>query len=679
MFTSDRGELMKCTCVRCGKEFEAIHKTSICEDCKIQKCIVCGSEFELKWPYTAETCSSKCRGEYRKISGKGKLAAQKASNTLKARSGVSNPGAISLKPKKCAYCGKMFTPTSNRQKYCKDKHYGSCPVCGKLVEIKDMSIGPQACSEECRQKRIQKTCEDRYGSKCAVNSDYAKSKSKETCLKKYGVDHYSKTSEYKQRFQTTMLDRYGNSIPLRVESIKDKQLLTNQQRYGGNSPMCSDSIKDKSRNTIMENYGGFGMASPEIRSSIESTNLQRYGVKHPAQNEQIKSKMQETCRKLYGSSNWLSCEDRLINSIKDSSKFSEYLKFSNDPESYILAHYDHIPTCIELCRDTGVTDTTVYSILLKNGCRHLATFHRSSMEVEIYEFLLKFLDPAEIVCNCRSEITPLELDFYIPKYKFAIECDPTVTHNSSFPDPWGTSKPPSYHKNKTDLCEKNNIFLFHVFGYEWSSKKDIIKSMIQNVLSRNSIKIYARKCKVDIVCDSDCRRFLNQNHRQGYAASKINLGLYYDEKLVSLMTFGPARSTLGRLASDNDVWELIRFCNIKDTTVVGGASKLFKYFTQNFHFSKIVSFSDRAHTRGRLYEFLGFYKIYRYSYPSYVWVSVLDDSYYSRVTCQKRNLIKLFNDDTIDVENKTERQIMEEHGYARVYDSGVIRWEYIAK
>ena len=40
----------------------------------------------------------------------------------------------------------------------------------------------------------------------------------------------------------------------------------------------------------------------------------------------------------------------------------------------------------------------------------------------------------------------------------------------------------------------------------------------------------------------------------------------------------------------------------------------------------------------------------------------------------RKNLRNLFNDD-IDL-TQTERQIMESHGYVRVYDSGVIRWEY---
>ena len=73
--------MVHCKCVVCGKEFDANHKTMICKDCKTAKCIVCGREFELKHPYTAKTCSAKCRGIYRKQSGIGKEAAKKSVQT----------------------------------------------------------------------------------------------------------------------------------------------------------------------------------------------------------------------------------------------------------------------------------------------------------------------------------------------------------------------------------------------------------------------------------------------------------------------------------------------------------------------------------------------------------------------------------------------------------------------
>lgn len=671
---------MKYKCVRCGKEFDATHKTAVCEGCKIQKCIVCGQQFQLNWPYTAVTCSSKCRGIYRKESGLGKEVAKKASQTLKIRHGVSNPSKLALKPRKCAYCGKEFIPNSNRQKYCKDNHYGPCPVCGKLVLIKDMNIGPVACSEECRQEEINRTCLERYGCTNAVNSDYCKEVAKQTCIHKYGVDHYSKTSEYREKFKQTSMKRFGVESPMKNEYVKNKAKTTNVERYGGNSPMCSDEIKKKAAETAEKNFGGFGIASPELSARIQNTNIQKYGVPYPAQSEIVKQKIENTCLERYGSKSWFSTQARLERVVNDKSKIDEYMMFSSDPESYIRSHYDYTPTCVQLCKDIGVTDTTIYSILIKHNCRELATFRESSMEVHINEFLNLIAPGIKIQRCCRSVITPLELDFYLPDYKFAIECNPTVTHNSSFKDPWGMKpKYMSYHKKKSDMCEEAGVFLFHIFGYEWKSKQKVLESMIKNVLGRTDTKIYARKCTVKEVSDTESREFLSHNHRQGYASSTIRLGLYYEDELVSLMTFGTSRSTLGSSTNSKSdtTYELIRFCNKLNTSVVGGASKLFKYALKALPENcTIVSFSDRAHTTGSLYEILGFHKVNQ-SDPSYVWVNTYDDSYLSRVACQKKNLRKLFNDESIDIENQTERQIMESHGYARVYDSGVIRWEYI--
>ena len=74
-----------------------------------------------------------------------------------------------------------------------------------------------------------------------------------------------------------------------------------------------------------------------------------------------------------------------------------------------------------------------------------------------------------------------------------------------------------------------------------------------------------------------------------------------------------------------------------------------------------------------LYETLGFTSSGT-TRPSYVWVNLKDDTYYNRVTCQKRYLSKLFNDDTLDTKSKTEKMIMLEHGYVQVYDSGKTKW-----
>lgn len=225
---------MMYTCVRCGKQFKAKHKTAVCQDCHTAICVVCRKEFKLNSPYNQKTCSPKCRGIYRKESGIAKRNAEKARETMLERYGVDNARKLGTfrAVRKCRYCGKEFTATEFNQMYCSDVHYGPCPVCGKPVAIKDMMIGPQACSEACRQARIAQTNLEKYGTKCVFEAEAIKQKSKDTCKQKYGADHYSQTTEYREKFTHTMMERYGTSIALRNPQILDKLRKTCQTKYG---------------------------------------------------------------------------------------------------------------------------------------------------------------------------------------------------------------------------------------------------------------------------------------------------------------------------------------------------------------------------------------------------------------------------------------------------------------
>jgi len=229
------------------------------------------------------------------------------------------------------------------------------------------------------------------------------------------------------------------------------------------------------------------------------------------------------------------------------------------------------------------------------------------------------------------------------------------------------------------LARDNGVFLFHIFGYEWVNKRNIIESMITNLLHKNNCRIGARNTYVCELSNSECNSFLLENHRQGSLVSRIRLGLRLKttDELVSVMTFGRLRGTMGKSsdATNKDVWELSRFCNKLYTTVSGAASKLFNYFIEHYDYDEIISFSDVAHTRGSLYKTLGFTYDHITS-PGYVWVNSDDSIYYHRVSCQKRNLRKLLNDASIDIVNNTEADIMSSHGFGKVYDSGVCKWVY---
>ena len=351
-------------------------------------------------------------------------------------------------------------------------------------------------------------------------------------------------------------------------------------------------------------------------------------------------------------------------------------EFSTNPAKWIHDNYgDKHPTYFQICSRLNRPHSTVQQCIDRNNCSHLITKYVSTVEQEVTTFIRESLPDVVIQHNDRSVIKPKELDIYMPQLKLAIECDPTYTHNSSIGAHGEPPVPSGYHKMKTDKCEQAGIFLFHIFGYEWAHKTPIIQSMICNLLGQNANRLYARKCEIKEVDAIISYTFLEDNHRQGGVHSKVRLGLYHEDELVSLMTFGKMRNTIGT-GRDNleDCWELVRFCNKLNTSVVGGASKLFSYFVEKYQPSRIRSFSDRAHTRGNLYDRLGFKEVTR-SGPNYVWVDVETDKACHRANAQKQNIKKFLHDDSIDL-SKTEREIMVEHGFVQVFDSGTITWEW---
>lgn len=219
---------------------------------------------------------------------------------------------------------------------------------------------------------------------------------------------------------------------------------------------------------------------------------------------------------------------------------------------------------------------------------HLYGFNKSSQETD----LTTFIDTLNInyIKNTQNIIQG-ELDLYFPEHNIAIEYNGCWWHSDKF-------KSHDYHINKYIQCKNKNIQLISIWEDNWVYKTDIIKSIIKSKLGIYDNRIYARKCILKEVSVMDTKQFLNTNHLQGYSIDKIRLGLYYNNELVSIMTFGKARFK-------SDDMEIIRFCNKLGYQIIGGASKLFKYFTKNYTFNNIVSYAEADISNGKLYEKLG--------------------------------------------------------------------------
>lgn len=279
---------------------------------------------------------------------------------------------------------------------------------------------------------------------------------------------------------------------------------------------------------------------------------------------------------------------------------------------------------------------------------------RSKEEEEVCEFLRG--RGLEIVCNDKTILGKgKDLDIYIPSKKIGIEYNGVRWHSENF----GT-KSRTYHQKKLELANENGVQLIQVQSNEWSLKKDIIKSILLSKLGMYDRKIFARKCVVKEINSASKNKFLEENHIQGADKSKYKLGLYLGEELVSVMTFGKRKITKGDIKL-----ELIRFCSLKYTQVVGGASKLLKHFLRNNEVKELITYADRRFSDGKFYEKLGF-DLSHISQPNYYYFKH-EYKMYHRSYFMKHKMINIL--EKFD-SNKTEWENAKDNGYDRIWDCG---------
>ncbi|MFA5152080.1 MAG: hypothetical protein WC554_05950 [Clostridia bacterium] len=288
---------------------------------------------------------------------------------------------------------------------------------------------------------------------------------------------------------------------------------------------------------------------------------------------------------------------------------------------------------------------------------HLTNYSISSGELEISEWLKIY--NISLKQNDRTQINK-ELDIFISNKNLAIEYNGLYWHSEEY-------KEKSYHYNKWKECNDKGIKLLTIWEDDWTYKTEIVKSIIKNQLGLTENRIYGRNTKIKLVEYLEKKDFLDKNHIQGNCQSSINLGLYYNNELVSLMTFGKKRMVLKSKSAD-DEYELLRFCNKLMTSVVGGASKLFSYFIKNFKPQKIISYANCDISSGQLYETLGFNNL-EWTGLNYWWVK--DGKRYHRSNFMKHKLVKQGADP-----NKTEKEIMREKGYNKIWGTGNLKFEW---
>ena len=534
----------------------------------------------------------------------------------------------------CAKCHKnqvRFSPQGNYSTYCSL----SCAISVQMKEQWKDHIN----TEKARQTRME-----RYGA--FHPSDFV-DKLKATNLKKHGCENYANVDLIRQ----TKQERYGN--PNYVN--REKRMKTNEERYG--NPYYNNGKQISETKQLFSDE-----KNDEINQKRKETNLERYGVEYATQNPNVKEQTRNTTLKKYGIESTLKLpnvrQSMRLKSRTDAyetmiSKIDEYEPMFTKEEFLSVDNlrtfyfqWKHKP-CGEIVEGRYSEGKIIAH------CRKCYPYSSSIHEKQLVEYIQNVYD-GEIIENDRHIIHPKEIDIYIPERKLGIEFDGLYWHSESV----GTLR--GEMLEKTIKCKNADIRLIHVFEDEWIHKQEIVKSRIANLLGVSN-RIYARKCVIKEVSFNDTTKFLTENHIQGPCPSGIRLGMYFNEELVSLMSFGKSRF------SKKYEWELLRFCNKNGYTVIGGASKLLKYFERTYKPKSLVSYADRRWSDGGLYYNLGFEKISDGS-PNYWYFSnsngIIRES---RIKYQKHKLPKLL--ETFDP-NKSEVENMRMNGYHRIFDCG---------
>jgi hypothetical protein len=483
-----------------------------------------------------------------------------------------------------------------------------------IIKTNCKNCGVEFSFKELKNKKDREYCSKKCSSSCPSMIEKRNQKQKETFLLKYENGHPMRTKEVKEKHQTTMLEHHGVTHALKSKILVNKSKETKLEKYND------------------ENYCNV--------KKIKETKLNKYGSLYTPGEGGVKLKAINRLNDLFfNSKNYTP----LFNKIKIEDDITKHFHFK----------------CNSCDKIFKFKNSNSRKPICKCSYKNYYTKH-SKAELEIGEFLTE--NNIEFKKQDRKILSGYELDIYIPNYNLAIEVNGIYWHSEK------QGKTKYYHINKTLECKSKGIHLIHITDIEWYNKKDIIKSIILSKLNKNKERLFAKQLIIKEIKDNKLKdNFLNENHLQSKDISKIKLGLFYNNELYSVMTFGKPRF------NKNYEYELIRFCNKKYTTIVGGFAKLLKYFIKNYSPNNILTYSNADFNTGDIYLNNNF-KYLELTPPNYFYFK--NNDILSRYETQTFKLKKLLNNYD---NNLNEYDNLINNGYNRYWNCGNYKFELIIK
>lgn len=539
----------------------------------------------------------------------------------------------------CEFCGKAFTPTKPKQRYCEGPHYRICPACGQEYEEKNpnnLGKPPHACCYKCRAILTRRTSLERYGCTAPGNNPEARKKSRQTMMDRYGGEYTLSSPTLKSRCKSTNIKKYGVDNVMKVAEIQQKSMDTQKEKSGGVLGFNQQKSYDARRATVLERYGKEIFCLPEFKYKRQQTWMDKYGVDNPSKSPEIREKMGETMFLHYGVTEAFASPE--VRAKAEQTMLERYgvknagysLELMKKAEQTCLDKYGKV------ARMSKVNDAFA----------QLLTSEGIQFEQE------KFMYNGQVA---------RWFDFCIQDKKIVVEIDPTYTHNC-LGNHWDSKGlPKDYHYAKSKLAQEFGYHCIHVF--DWDDPHKIINML------KPTRTIQAKDCQIWILNQEASQSFLSSNHMYGNCRGQIfRVGLIKDDELVQIITFG--KSTFNR---NYDV-QVMRIATKAGYEVVGGYSKIFQWVVDNYELSRIIAYCDISKYTGQDYLDMGM-TLNHLSPPQEIWSKGKE-----RITAnllRKHGYDRIFH--TNHGEGTSNELLMLQNGWLPVYDCGQAVYVYDAR
>ena len=415
-----------------------------------------------------------------------------------------------------------------------------------------------------------------------------------------------------------------------------------RKKYG------DDYIKhniENGKKTKLEKYGDENYNNS---NKAKQTCLEKYGVDNPMKSEIIKEKSRNTCLEKYGVEYYLASTERIKHKNEHNKKAKQTC----------LEKYGVDNPMKSECVRNKVNKSCLEKYGCKWNCMRKEAHNSHNVNSGPNKYIQQLLKAYNIEFTTEFPIENYVFDFKIENT--LIEMNPYPTHNINW-SPYGAPKIDKYyHQLKTDTAKKYGYKIINI--WDWDNTDMIIQSLTPK------INIYARNCTLKKVSKKDAKTFLLNYHFQGYCNNQsIIYGLYYNNELVQLMSFGKPRY------NKNYEYELLRLCTKFGYIVVGGTQKLFKTFINNNNPSSIISYCDDSKFTGSIYNKLGFICKQKAS-PSRHWFEPKNNIHLTDNLLRQKGFDILFG--TNYGKGVSNYDLMISHKFVEIYDAGQSTWTW---